>query len=106
MPLSVKIWLIILVNCLLTCNCNNSTYCIINDWLLSLVDNYATNNRVAVPLQHNHSDEAWFKLLNDSCHNLTNLEKDGNNLNQDVAWEFSSALFLCMTILTTIGNHN
>jgi hypothetical protein len=61
---------------------------------------------VAVPLQHNHSDEAWFKLLNDSCHNLTNLEKDGNNLNQDVAWEFSSALFLCMTILTTIGNHN
>jgi hypothetical protein len=61
---------------------------------------------VAVPLQHNHSDEAWFKLLNDSCHNLTNLEKDGNNPSQDVAWEFSSALFLCMTILTTIGNHN
>ncbi|EFX74420.1 hypothetical protein DAPPUDRAFT_324399 [Daphnia pulex] len=80
----------------------NATFCqhLVND----SVENYGTN-RAAVAAQHaqHNNSAAWFKVLTDSCNNLTNLEKDENNPSQDVAWEFSTALFLCMTILTTIG---
>jgi hypothetical protein len=58
-----------------------------------------------VHIKFTSSSEIWFKVIQESCNSLTeNLEKA--NETEDVAWEFSSALFLCMTILTTIGNRN
>ncbi|EFX88167.1 hypothetical protein DAPPUDRAFT_311768 [Daphnia pulex] len=56
----------------------------------------------------NSSFEMWFEVVRESCNNLTvKLENVTDvNGNEDVAWEFSSALFLCMTILTTIGYGN
>lgn len=56
----------------------------------------------------NNSFEIWFELVRESCNNLTMKLENVTDVNgtEDVAWEFSSALFLCMNILTTIGNHN
>lgn len=55
----------------------------------------------------NNCFEKWFEVVRESCNNLTlKLENatDINGTGDDPHWEFSSALFLCMTILTTIGN--
>jgi hypothetical protein len=70
------------------------------------VEHYASiGDAGEVNLEHNNSFEIWFEAINESCNNLTlNLNKtDGSG---DLVWEFSSALFLCMTILTTIGNQH
>ena len=69
-----------------------------------LVENYITNIALSVPLEPKYS-AVWNKVVRDSCNDLTNSGKSEENGSQNVAWEFSSALFLCMTILTTIGNN-
>nr|CAH0110307.1 unnamed protein product [Daphnia galeata] len=76
----------------------NATFC---QHLVNLVENYI-RNIVNVPLEPNDSTVRK-KVTRDSCNDLTNSGKSEENGNHDVAWEFSSALFLCMTILTTIG---
>nr|CAH0110147.1 unnamed protein product [Daphnia galeata] len=78
----------------------NSSFC---QDLLSSIEHYASiGDAGEVNLEHNNSFEIWFEAINESCNNLTlNLNKtDGSG---DLVWEFSSALFLCMTILTTIA---
>lgn len=45
----------------------------------------------------------WLAAVQESCNNLTFLNKTDEYANGDNPWEFSSALFLCMTILTTVG---
>ena len=55
-------------------------------------------------------ENANFSLLlagiRESCNNFTVAYHSTNNSDRIVLWEYSSALFLCMTILTTIGKHN
>ena len=44
-------------------------------------------------------------VVTDSCSNLTNSFNSTENGYGDVVWEYSSALFLCVTMVTTIGKH-
>ncbi|XP_057369888.1 potassium channel subfamily K member 2-like [Daphnia carinata] len=48
----------------------------------------------------------WLAAVQESCNTLTFLNKTDECANGDNPWEFSSALFLCMTILTTVGYGN
>ena len=43
----------------------------------------------------------WLSTLNESCYNLTTSSTDSKP--DDPDWDYSSALFLVMSMLTTIG---
>ncbi|KAI9564914.1 hypothetical protein GHT06_008655 [Daphnia sinensis] len=77
----------------------NDTFC---QHLVTSVGNYV-RTRVSVQQQ---DSLVWLAAMQESCNNLTFLNKTDEYANGDNPWEFSSALFLCMTILTTVGYGN
>lgn len=59
-----------------------------------------------MPMNEPPISQFWISVINESCGNLTQIYEQEAALSSHVShWEFSSALFLCMTILTTIGKH-
>ncbi len=67
---------------------------------MSSVETYLNNGANQVM----ENEGIWLAVVKESCKNLT--REDKNPLESGVVnnvWEYSSALFLCMTILTTIG---
>ncbi|XP_045025614.1 potassium channel subfamily K member 2 isoform X2 [Daphnia magna] len=77
----------------------NDTFC---QHLVHSVGNYV---RTRDSVQQEDS-LVWLAAVQESCNNLTFLNKTDEYANGDNPWEFSSALFLCMTILTTVGYGN
>lgn len=49
--------------------------------------------------------ENWSMILKESCDDLTFGNTNTSSDAIDPSWEYSSALFLCMSLLTTIGNY-
>ena len=57
-------------------------------------------------LEHAHFS-GLLEAVADSCNNLTVAFNSTDDSGEGVVvWEYSSALFLCVTMLTTIGKHN
>ncbi|XP_046636397.1 potassium channel subfamily K member 2-like [Daphnia pulicaria] len=75
--------------------------------LMNSVEYSASVSRGGANYENDHF-EIWFGVVRESCNNLTVKLENVTDVNDtgDVAWEFSSALFLCMNILTTIGYGN
>lgn len=68
------------------------------------VENYL-NNGFNKFFEHVHFS-ALLAAVADSCGNLTAALNSTDDGDGDVVWEYSSALFLCVTMLTTIGMSN
>ncbi|XP_046449382.1 open rectifier potassium channel protein 1-like [Daphnia pulex] len=79
----------------------NATFC---QDLMNSVEYSVTLSAGDVKAENN-CFEKWFEVVRESCNNLTLKLENATDINGtgDPPWEFSSALFLCMTILTTIG---
>lgn len=72
--------------------------------LFLLVTNHLGHNSSKILTKNESEVEIWLEVVKESCHNMMNTVNISSVDDElDPSWEYSSALFLCMTILTTIG---